>query len=171
VPHDLGTIRCTPIAVLRLSRDPSAPDLIYDARGADRSGLSRCCDLTEKVLKLRRRVQKLTALLRLQPTQPFIDANRAAISRCLAHEESGLRSVVNIPADALLGFLDAQRDMNAYNLPIVAGHARGPSAVRDRVDRLFGSYDPQNYFYGAASLGGIQVRAGQPTEGVCGVLV
>jgi hypothetical protein len=41
--HDLGTIRCTPIAVLRLSRDPSEPDLIYDARGADRSGRSRCC--------------------------------------------------------------------------------------------------------------------------------
>jgi hypothetical protein len=84
-----------------------------------------------------------------RPTQPFIDANRAAISRCLAHEESGLRFVVNIPADALLG----------------------PSAVRERVDRLPGSSDPQNYFHVAASLGGIQVRAGQPTEGVCGVLV
>jgi hypothetical protein len=106
-----------------------------------------------------------------RPTQPFIDANRAAISRCFAHEESGLRFVVNIPADALLGFLDAQRYMNAYNLPIVAGHARGPSAVRERVDRLLGFSDPQNYFYGAASLGGIHVRAGQPTEGVCGVLV
>ena len=103
--------------------------------------------------------------------QPFIDANRAAISRCLAHEESGLRFVVNVPADALLGFLDAQRYMNAYNLPIVAGHARGSSAVRERVDRLRGFSDPQNYFYGAASLGGIHVRAGQPTEGVCGVLV
>jgi hypothetical protein len=89
---------------------------------------------------------------------PFLTANMAAITRCLTHVESGLRMVVNISADALLGFLTSGRYLNAYNLPVVAGKQREPSPRRVRVDGLLKLKPPKNFYFGAAAMGGTGVR-------------
>jgi hypothetical protein len=91
-------------------------------------------------------------------TNPFRDANRRSIERCLTDKDSGFRMVVNIPADALLSFLETGRYLNAYDLPVVAGQQRGPSQSRVRVDALLGFTDPSRYYFGAASMGGTGIR-------------
>jgi hypothetical protein len=90
---------------------------------------------------------------------PFVSANHLAISRGLTHKESGLRMVVNIPAEALLAFVKDGEYGNVYAEPIIAGKKRTPSAARIKVDALlgFGEKAP-NYFYGAAAMGGTGVR-------------
>jgi hypothetical protein len=72
---------------------------------------------------------------------PFVSANHLAISRGLTHKESGLRMVVNIPAEALLAFVKDGEDGeygNVYAEPIIAGKKRTPSAARIKVDALLG---------------------------------
>ena len=93
-----------------------------------------------------------------EATWPFQDANRDSIVRSLTHDEGGLRVVVNIPADALLSFLAEGRYRNAYELPVVAGKPRTVSATRKHVDRLIGLDEPENYYFGAASMGGTGIR-------------
>jgi hypothetical protein len=66
--------------------------------------------------------------------------------------------VVNIPADALISFLNSGRYLNAYELPVVAGKRRGPSVSRRRVDALMGFKNPEQYYFGAASIGGTGIR-------------
>lgn len=88
----------------------------------------------------------------------FLKANESAIRRWVRHPDSGMRMVVNIPADALLAFLREGRYRNAYDAPIVAGVRRGPSPQRRRVDQLVGLDPPQEFFFGAVALGGTGVR-------------
>src|SRR3954467_5321294 len=69
---------------------------------------------------------------------PFVSANHLAISRGLTHKESGLRMVVNIPAEALLAFVKDGEYGNVYAEPIIAGKKRTASAARIKVDALLG---------------------------------
>jgi hypothetical protein len=88
----------------------------------------------------------------------FLSANKDAITRCLTHPESGLRMVVNISADALLGFLRTGAYLNAYELPVIAGQARSPSVRRKRVDELLDLKPPEGFYFGAAAMGGTGIR-------------
>ena len=89
---------------------------------------------------------------------PFVHANHEAIARSLLDPQTGLRMVVNIPADALLGFLRADQYLNAYDEPVVGGTPRKPSETRKQVDAWLDLDDPRDYFFGAVSIGGTGVR-------------
>ncbi len=104
--------------------------------------------------------ERVEAWLNYRPPleQEFLSADRDAIRRCVGHGESGLRMVVNIPADGLLGFLADGRYKNAYELPFVAGSQRQPSATRREVDELVQLEPPQDYYFGAIALGGTGIR-------------
>jgi hypothetical protein len=103
---------------------------------------------------------RVKAWLQYRPSleQEFLSANRDAIRRCVGHGESGLRMVVNIPADGLLGFLADGRYKNAYELPFVAGAERQPSTTRQQVDKLIQLVPPKDYYFGAIALGGTGIR-------------
>ncbi len=88
----------------------------------------------------------------------FNDANRVTISRCLQDEKTGLRMVINIPADALIGFLSTGEYLNAYNEPIIGKRPRYPSETRIQVDGLLQFDDPSRYYFGAAAVGGTGIR-------------
>lgn len=90
---------------------------------------------------------------------PFIEANAEVIAGVLQSRESGVRAVVNIPADALLSFLREGTYKNAYGRPVVAGRRREPSDTRLRVDGLlgFGKRAPE-YYFAAVALGGTGIR-------------
>ena len=104
--------------------------------------------------------ERLEAWIALQPPEgsDFLLGNRQAITRCLAHEESGLRMVVNISADALLSFLSSGTYLNAYQLPPVAGVSRSPSVRRTWVDGQLKLDPPSDFYFGAAAMGGTGVR-------------
>lgn len=103
---------------------------------------------------------RVKAWLHYRPSleQEFLSANRDAIRRCVGHGESGLRMVVNIPADGLLRFLADGRYKNAYELPFVAGAERQPSTTRQQVDKLVHLVPPKDYYFGAIALGGTGIR-------------
>jgi hypothetical protein len=88
----------------------------------------------------------------------FLKANQTAIARSLDDPRTGLRMVVNIPADALLGFLREGRYLNAYDRPRVGGEPRRPSHMRVKIDGALGLDDPRDYFFGAVAMGGTGVR-------------
>ena len=105
----------------------------------------------------------------------FREANHQAITRCLTDSESGFRMVVNIPADALLSFMQGGRYLNASDLPVVAGKRREPSEARRRVDALVGFKDPRalllrrgvNRWHGYPFLRGVlhgDAPRGRPTR-------
>ena len=89
----------------------------------------------------------------------FLQSNVALIRQIMEHPESGLRMVVNISASALLSFLAEGRYRNLYERPIIGGVTRKVSKERQKVDELLGFEDhPENYYFGAAALGGTGVR-------------
>jgi hypothetical protein len=89
----------------------------------------------------------------------FLEANVEVITRTIEDAETGLRMVVNIPADALLSLLDEGRYRNAYDRPRVGGVEREPSETRRKVDTLLGfGADARHYYFGAVALGGTGVR-------------
>jgi hypothetical protein len=88
----------------------------------------------------------------------YLEANVAAIRRCLEHPESGVRMVVNTSADALRGLLRGGSYLNCYDSPFVAGKERKASPTRIYVDGLLGLKDPKKTYYGAASMGGTGIR-------------
>ena len=90
---------------------------------------------------------------------PFLDGNLRVIRQILNDDETGLRMVINIGADALLKFLDTGEYKNIYENPVIGGTARQPSKERIEVDDLLGfSGGAKNYYFGAAALGGTGVR-------------
>jgi hypothetical protein len=90
---------------------------------------------------------------------PFLGSNISLIRQIMEHPESGLRMVVNISATALLSFLAAGRYKNLYEQPIIGGVTRTVSKEREKVDDLLGfGARPDNYYFGAAALGGTGVR-------------
>jgi hypothetical protein len=91
--------------------------------------------------------------------ESFLEGNRQLIRQIMENEESGLRMVVNISAQALLGFLAARKYYNLYENPVIGGVRREPSKEREKVDRLleFGE-EARNFYFGAAALGGTGVR-------------
>jgi hypothetical protein len=92
-------------------------------------------------------------------SQSFQPANRLAITKSLADPETGLRMVVNIPADALLSFLRAGKYLNIYENPVVGGKPRTPSPKRQEVDGWLGlEGHPREYYFGAVAAGGTGIR-------------
>ncbi|WP_140799413.1 hypothetical protein [Myxococcus xanthus] len=89
----------------------------------------------------------------------FLEANIEVVTRTVRDAETGLRMIVNIPADALLSMLDEGRYLNAYERPRVGGEEKGPSETRRAVDALLGMGDnARSYYFGAVALGGTGVR-------------
>jgi hypothetical protein len=67
--------------------------------------------------------------------------------------------VINISAHALLSFLAERRYRNLYEMPVIGGTRRQPSAERQRVDGLLGfGRHAGDYYFGAVALGGTGVR-------------
>lgn len=89
----------------------------------------------------------------------FYRANASHIAQSILEGEAALKMVVNIPADALLGFLKEGCYLNTYERKILMGEdLRFLNARRKRVDKeLFGD-DPDKYYFGAVALGGCGVR-------------
>ena len=89
----------------------------------------------------------------------FLKSNVAVVRQIMEHPESGLRMVVNISAAALLSFLAEGRYRNLYERPVIGGETRTVSKEREEVDKLLGFGEhPENYYFGAAALGGTGVR-------------
>jgi hypothetical protein len=66
--------------------------------------------------------------------------------------------VFNLGAGALLNYLQTGLYKNAYQLPLVNGKRRKPSATRVRVDNLIGLPDPTNAYFCALEMGGAGIR-------------
>jgi hypothetical protein len=91
--------------------------------------------------------------------ESFLEGNHRLVRQIMENEESGLRMVVNISAEALLSFLAAHRYYNLYENPVIGGARREPSEERRRVDELLAfDRDPSNFYFGAVALGGTGVR-------------
>jgi hypothetical protein len=90
---------------------------------------------------------------------PFLEGNYRLVHQIMEHTESGLRMVVNISAEALLGFLAKRHYYNLYEEPVIGGVRRKPSSERIQVDQLlgFGAY-AKDFYFGAVALGGTGVR-------------
>jgi hypothetical protein len=88
----------------------------------------------------------------------FLHGNLAIIRKILTHQDTGLRMVVNIGADAFLSFLATKDYKNIYEQPVIGGKARIPSKSRERVDKLLGLEAPSKFYFGAVALGGTGVR-------------
>jgi hypothetical protein len=90
---------------------------------------------------------------------PFLNGNVRLVRQVLEDQDTGLRMVINIGAEALLSFLQSNEYKNIYDEPIIGGRAREPSSERREVDRLLGfENEAKNFFFGAATLGGTGVR-------------
>ncbi len=89
----------------------------------------------------------------------FYIANASNIVQSILNGETALKMVVNIPADALLGFLREKKYENTYERKILMGKdLQSVNARRQRVDKeLFGD-DFKEYYFGAVALGGSGVR-------------
>jgi hypothetical protein len=106
--------------------------------------------------------ERLAAFLYREGTREprgFLRANARVVDRTLSDGQAGVRMVVNVPADALLGFLNDGSYKNAYQRPVVAGRARAASNTRKRVDKLLGfGRTADRLYFGAAALGGSGIR-------------
>ena len=93
-------------------------------------------------------------------TDPFAEANSAAVDVIARRRDLGLRMAINVPAHGLLLFLRDARYKNAYERVSDAGDTAGPSATRRKVDgALFPApLEPREHYFGAAMLGGTGVR-------------
>ena len=87
----------------------------------------------------------------------FSIGNERVVENALSESDAGLRAVVNIGAAALLELLSDEPYRNAYNLPLIGGAAKTPSAERLKVDDMLG-IDAQNTYFAAVALGGPGVR-------------
>ncbi|HUK19735.1 MAG TPA: hypothetical protein VLW65_25120 [Bryobacteraceae bacterium] len=97
--------------------------------------------------------------LRGAANNPFLEGNHRIIRQIVSHDESGLRMVINIGAEALLSFLAERHYYNLYEEPVIGGKRRTPSQERIQVDRLLGFGNrPREYYFGAVALGGTGVR-------------
>ena len=91
--------------------------------------------------------------------ESFLEGNHQLVRQIMENQESGLRMVVNISADALLSFLAARRYHNLYENPVIGGVRRSPSKEREEVDQLLGfGNEARDFYFGAAALGGAGVR-------------
>src|SRR5262245_53557648 len=89
----------------------------------------------------------------------FYLANSTQIAESILNGEAALKMVVNIPADALLGFLRENRYQNTYERKILMGEdMRSVNARRKRVDEVLFGGDAHKYYFGAVALGGCGVR-------------
>lgn len=91
--------------------------------------------------------------------EAFHHANASHIAQSILEGEAALRMVVNIPPDALLGFLRVGRYQNAYERKVAIGLS--PNNVnerRRRVDQLLFESEAGRYYFGALALGGCGVR-------------
>jgi hypothetical protein len=86
----------------------------------------------------------------------FVIGNVGVIRELLRHDDSGLRMVVNITADALRSFLREGAYRNLYQNPVIGGTPRGPSDERKEVDVRLGI--GSNTYFGAVALGGSGIR-------------
>ncbi len=103
--------------------------------------------------------ERVNAWLANQTPDPFLDGNATLIRQIMEHSESGLRVVVNISAEALLGFLAARRYYNLYDNPVIGAARRKPSPERIAVDQMLGfGSDANDFYFGAVALGGTGVR-------------
>jgi hypothetical protein len=102
--------------------------------------------------------QRLEAVFESEGTDGFARANFESLQTTAQDEITGVRMVVNIPADALLNFLRSRRYLNAYSRPIVGGKPRQPSATREQVDRWLGLDPPEDHYFGAVAMGGTGIR-------------
>ena len=102
--------------------------------------------------------ERLEAAFDSEQANAFARANFASLQTTAQDEITGVRMVVNIPADALLNFLRSKRYLNAYSRPIVGGQPREPSVTRVQVDEWLGFEDPENHYFGAVAMGGTGVR-------------
>jgi hypothetical protein len=101
---------------------------------------------------------RVSAWLRSQQPDPFVDGNLLLVRQIMEHAESGLRVVINITAHALLSFLAERRYRNLYESPIIGGARRQVSPERQRVDTLLELDPPVQFYFGAVALGGTGVR-------------
>src|SRR5688572_23776725 len=89
----------------------------------------------------------------------FYLANSTQIAESILSGEAALKMVVNIPADALLGFLRENHYQNTYERKIRMGQdLRSVNARRKRVDEALFGLDADKYYFGAVALGGCGVR-------------
>jgi hypothetical protein len=89
----------------------------------------------------------------------FYLANSSQIAESILSGEAALRMVINIPADALLGFLSENHYQNTYERKIRMGQdLRSVNARRKRVDKVLFGRDADKYYFGAVALGGCGVR-------------
>ncbi len=86
----------------------------------------------------------------------FTQANRDLVDRLFTQDETGLRMVVNITADALLSFLDEGSYRNLYDRPVIGGEAPTPSPARKLVDKKLQL--GEDTYFGAVALGGTGIR-------------
>ena len=91
--------------------------------------------------------------------ESFLEGNRVLVRQVMENEDSGLRMVVNISADALLSFLASRHYYNLYAEPMIGGERLDTSKERRDVDGLLGFGNAAGRFYfGAVALGGTGVR-------------
>jgi hypothetical protein len=89
----------------------------------------------------------------------FYLANSSQIAQSILNGEAALRMVINIPADALLGFLREDHYQNTYERKILMGEdLRSINARRQRVDQTLFGANANQYYFGAVALGGYGVR-------------
>lgn len=86
----------------------------------------------------------------------FAAGNVEVVEQVLADADTGLRMVVNITADALLGVLREGRYRNLYEDPVIGETPKEPTENRRKVDDTFSLTG--NHYFGAAALGGAGVR-------------
>lgn len=99
---------------------------------------------------------RLSAWQRQGVQHGFSGGNVEVVEETLSRDETGLRVVVNISADALLSFLSEGQYRNLYESPHVGGRAQQVSETRAVVDAKL-NLGPNTYF-GAVALGGTGVR-------------
>lgn len=105
--------------------------------------------------------ERVAALIQREArrTNAFLSANSETIRRTLDDPSTGPRFIVNIPADALLSFLQEGSYRNAYDRPTVAGKRRAPSRTRRRIDQLLGlGNQARRTYFGAVATGGTGIR-------------
>jgi len=88
--------------------------------------------------------------------ESFSAGNNQVIDELLRDDDCGLRMVVNIGSDALLGVLSTGGYQNLYEEPVIGGEARQVSETRERVDEVFGL--GKDTYFGAVALGGTGIR-------------
>ncbi|HYC58989.1 MAG TPA: hypothetical protein VEK79_05420 [Thermoanaerobaculia bacterium] len=101
---------------------------------------------------------RLQALFETENEESFARANFESLQTTAQDEITGVRMVVNIPADALLNFLRSKRYLNAYSRPVVGGKPRQPSPMRMQIDEWLGFDAPEAHYFGAVAMGGTGVR-------------